>query len=148
MAFKNSTTLADLTDKKELIPIFKAFFKELSKTIIRENYWWKVPFKNGIIRIRKKDGKTSLRKALNHVKTKELGFPVFYKNLHTNGYYFEWYWDKQYKRTLSKSIKLRKFKPIRVFKERIEPTYGKEGLHKWIMECYNNPKLKEYDAEL
>jgi len=121
---------------------FINFFIEISKAIIREKLIFKIPYRLGYISIRKKKTKVD-RKLPNFKIYNETGKIVSHSNIHTNGYYFYFEWDKT-------SSYYTKFKNQSFYRFDVnrgnDKIVGARGLSDWIFKCYKNPTLKDYDA--
>lgn len=124
-------------DRRKYTDICYNINKRLSDKIIKESFEFRVPFKLGIISIKKarfqvkiKDGKLEKnklmidwaktwdiwyndypgksRKEINAIKNKQV---VYHMNHHTNGYVMKWYWDKSICTVSNHSVYY--FKPIK-----------------------------------
>lgn len=133
--FYDSYPLKDKIDKKLFIEIIKTFFHEVFKKIAVDRKRYSFPYTLGTHRIKKKKLNSRIKPKLNFSKTKELGVKVYYTNKHTNGYYFRWYWDKEYCRFKNKSFYI------------FDITKKNKGLlSKEIFRCSRDPYIKDYDA--
>lgn len=118
------------------------FFKKSSIEIIRERLMFKMPYRLGYISI-KKDKNTIEKRKPNFKIMNDTNKTVSHTNIHTNGYYFFYHWDKWVNRyALFKNKSYYVFKPNRGNNGVI----GKRGLAKWILKCAGDPTLKDYDA--
>ncbi len=126
---------------KKYTAALKDIFREISFAIIREKFCY---FPTGLGRIfirRKQVSKVWANKRKvdydYYNKTKTLRT---FDNLHTDGYYFRYWWTRVKKIKGSYNLRFYKFRPIRG----ADKTIGKRGLAKWIKECSINPLLKDY----
>lgn len=121
---------------------FTVFFEEIGKAIIREKMIFKIPYRMGYISIRKK--KTKFDRRLPNFKVfNETGKIVSHSNIHTNGYYFYFEWDK----TSSYYTRFRNQSYYRFDVNRgNDRVIGARGLSEWIFKCANDPTMKGYDA--
>lgn len=133
--FYESYPLKDKIDKKLFISIVKSFFEEAFKKVSIDRKRFSFPYTLGTHRIKKRKLSSRIHHKVDFAKTKELGVTVFYTNKHTNGYYFKWYWDKEYCRFKNKSY------------YSFEITKKNKGLlSREIMRCSKDPYIKDYDA--
>lgn len=120
------------------------FFFELCLLIIREKLIFKIPNRLGYIGI-KKDKTTSKKRKPNFKLYNEKNIVASHTNIHTNGWYFFYHWDKHSTRyTRFKNMTVYKFMPNRGNDRKI----GKRGLSEWIQQCSKDPKKKTYDAPI
>jgi len=123
--------------KSEYIRIMIRFFKLVRDEIIYNKFHFKLPNGLGLIRIRKSKKGVTARK-IDFNKSKLLNKKIYYLNLHSNRYFFKWYWNKTKEVSLAiPGRKLYVFKPIR---------WGKKDLAKHIIECAKNPEVRDYDC--
>lgn len=138
---KDSTYYIEYSKYKEVVI---DFFFELMLLIIRERLIFKVPYRMGYIGI-KKNKTTKEKRKPNYKLYKEKNIIVSHTNMHTNGYYFFYHWDKHSgKYTRFKNMTVYKFKPNRGNDRKI----GKRGLSEWIQKCRKDPTMKDYDAPI
>lgn len=114
------------------------FLLELRKEIIENRYVFKLPFRLGTIRIRKGKNSRNLNKnRIDWDATKKTGQLVRFLNLHTDRHYFQWKWYRKGSLGFFKNKKYYIFRPVRA---------ATKHLHARVMECANNPELKDYDC--
>jgi len=133
--FYDSYLLKDKIDKKIFIALMKDFFKESFNKVLIDRKRFTFPYTLGTHRIKKRKLTIKTKPKLDFQKTKRLGVKVYFTNKHTNGYYFRWYWDKEYCRFRNK-----KFYGFDITKT------NKALLGKEIMRCSKDPFIKDYDA--
>lgn len=122
--------------KKQYLDIMMSYFEYITDNIVYDRKYYDLPVKNGRLRIKKcKQNASSPFKRLNEKLTKEHNVNIYYTNLHTNGYYFRWFWDK--KKIISHNKCYYSFKPSVDLKNK---------LSKEIIDCSKNPYKKDYDA--
>jgi hypothetical protein len=155
---RNRLTIADFYDPKfglsptEWVGFFKDFFHDLSKEIIREGYYWKVPKSKGEIRIKKvKKSDKKFKSGVDWKATKEhhkdggKGW-IFHKNFHTAKNHFRWFWDK-FPCNPWINRRFYSFRPVRCGNPGQE--CGQRGLARWINTCADpDSPYREFDAEL
>ncbi len=122
---------------KQFSEIFYTFNKHISKLIIEEGYQFKMGFRLGYLRIRKKKMKFKVNngrlvpstkmtdwgasrklwyklypgKTLKELKKVENKPIIYYTNIHSNGEVMRWYWDKTTCNIPNKTVYA--FKPIK-----------------------------------
>ena len=75
----------------------------------------KLPCRLGSLRIKKIKGKK--RKMVDWKTTKEYGKLIYHLNMHTDGYYYKWYWKKKTALFTNKSVY--SFVPLRRHKREV-----------------------------
>lgn len=113
-------------------------FYDLNKSIIYDRMELQLPLSGGKIKIAKALVKE--KKVLDYKYYKETGKKRFLLNRHSNGYYFFWYWNT--KGCRYKNCKLFSILPNRGN----DGIIGKRGLKNHIINCSQNPYVKDYDV--
>ena len=127
--------------------VLKDFFEEVHGLIIKENYFFKLPFRLGYLRISKNKLSTGMyeKRKVNFYKTKELNTVVRFTNKHTSGYYFFFDWIKNV--AYCKFIN-RYYYTFKAVRDEQSNQIGTRGLNRWIMKCADDPYTKDYDAPM
>ena len=99
-------------DKSTYRNICIDFNEMLIDYIISDSGEVMLPCRLGTLRIKKIKSKN--RKMIDWKLTKEYGKLIYHLNMHTDGYYYKWYWKKQNALFSNKSVY--SFKPLRKFK--------------------------------
>lgn len=125
---------------KQYIKVMVRFFEIVRKEIVYNRLHFKLPYGLGIIRIKKADGRRfkTTRKRIDFAKSKLLKKRIYHLNLHSDRNFFYWYWNKMKKVTAYiPGASCYIFKPNRL---------GKRELAEHIIECANNPEMRDYDC--
>lgn len=125
-------------DKTLFISVAKDFLQELmEEQIIKSTYRYKMPYRLGILRIRKRTPtRTHGSQRIDWAKTKQLNKTVYHMNHHTGKSYFKFHWEKggaAYKHFRNRGIYM--FKPARK---------NKRFLAAHIKHCATDPYTRDY----
>lgn len=125
--------------------IMKDFFYEISLMVIKERFILKMPYSLGEVSIRKRKNNGNLNKnRLDFKHFNATGKKRYLINLHSNRFYFFFDWKKPFGHRIFKNSSVYRFVPNRGN----DYVIGKRGLSKWIKQCAENPKIKDFDALL
>lgn len=119
--------------------ILELYFYEVSKAMIYDHLWYRIPYGGGTIFIIKY--KPRVRKSMDYQHWKTTGEIRPHLNKHSNGYQFKFKWKKGYS-TYYPNLKLYKF----IVNRGNDYIIGARGLAKYIKECSKNPLVQDYDA--
>ncbi len=90
-----------------------AFNQKLSDTIIEKANEFNVPGRLGLIRIKKFPTRNNSMR-VDWAQTKKYNKKIYHLNMHTDGYYYKWYWSKT--NAIFKNKSVYSFKPNRTNK--------------------------------
>jgi hypothetical protein len=99
--------------------IIKSFNQRIMEKILFDNFEFELPYRLGSIRIKKRKYKKIADRKLkvDFQKTKEYGQTIFHLNLHTDGYYYRFFWKKENAVFVNKSVY--SFTPARSVKRQL-----------------------------
>lgn len=123
------------------VAALRDFFYELSKLIIYERFSYKIPSGLGSLRIAKRKNNSKLHKnKIDYGVYNKTGKIVYLTNLHTNNYYFFWFWNK-----INAVFKYRSVYEI-VPNRGNDGVIGTRGLSAYIKKCSESPLIKDYNV--
>src|SRR5690606_32617704 len=112
------------------------FNKRIMKAIIEDGYFFKMPYRLGTIRIRKKENKLhQLRRNWGLYNTSNGEIKNKYLNEHTDNQYVRFYWNKLTRDSLVKNKTIYSFIPTRENKRylsKLLKEYGIEQINKYF----------------
>ena len=111
------------------------FFKYLAYEIIVNVYHFKMPHKLGILKIKKAKNRNT--KYMDMKTTMDIGKKVYFANLHTDGFYFKWAWEKTQRHALFTNKGFYRFRPVRRIKK---------FMSEHIKKCASDPNIRDYDV--
>ncbi len=128
-------------EKKKYFKVLSDFFYELSLSIIRKKYVFKLPYGLGKIYVREsKYHRNSLSCLLKKYKTKNHSKIQYKDTLATDFRFSSFKWERRNHSALG-AIRYYDFIPNR---GTVDGTIGTIGLKNWILRCANDPNLKNY----
>lgn len=134
---------SDVIAYKHYRNIIEGMFAEIQRSIIYDRTVWVMPYSLGrtLVKAKKNANIRKSTKAIDFHLTKKHGKVIRHLNIHTNGYYFMFSWDKSYSRFRNRAYY--------TFSATTSPNatkvgIGKRGLSKHIIDLSKNPEKRSY----
>jgi hypothetical protein len=118
------------------INIMKDYFEDFVNRVIINRERLHISKTLGVHRIKKSKTPGMRPPKIDYNKTKQHNTLIFHNNSHSNGYYFQWFWDKRTIKKLAHS---------QIYTFDLQPKQAKK-IGKEVFRCNKDPYIKDYDA--